>query len=148
MGAMYSFDGEIKIMPGIKTKVVDPSCAGDIFHGAFVYCIANGFDLEKAITYSNIAAGLSVGKMGGRTSIPNLKEVIGYYNQKFNIVEEPPKEEKKEITVEEQLPEIPDPSKIVIPTPGVAQTGIESTFSIGGATIPVIPPSNNNNGNV
>lgn len=148
MGAMYSFDGEIKIMPGIKTKVVDPSCAGDIFHGAFVYCIANGFDLEKAITYSNIAAGLSVGKMGGRTSIPNLKEVIGYYNQKFNIVEEPPKEEKKEITVEEQLPEIPDPSKIVIPAPGVAQTGIESTFSIGGATIPVIPPSNNNNGNV
>lgn len=30
MGAMYSYNGEIKIMPGIKTKVVDPSCAGDI----------------------------------------------------------------------------------------------------------------------
>lgn len=95
MGAMYSYNGEIKIMPGIKTKVVDPSCAGDIFHGAFVYCLANGFDLEKAITYSNITAGLSVGKMGGRTSIPNLKEVINYYNQKFKIVEAPPVEEQK-----------------------------------------------------
>ena len=147
MGAMYSYNGEIKIMPGIKTTVVDPSCAGDIFHGAFVYCIANGFDIEKAVTYSNITAGLSVGKMGGRSSIPNLKEVIGYYNQKFNIIEEP-KEEKQVVTEEEQLPEIPDPSKIVIPAPNTTTPGLESTFSIGGATIPVVPPTNNTNGNV
>ena len=150
MGAMYTFNGEIKIMPGIKTKVVDPSCSGDIFHGAFVYCLANNFDLEKAITYSNIAAGLSVGKMGGRTSIPNLKEVINYYNQKFNIVEAPPKEEVKPIQTnpEDVLPEIPDASKIVIPTGTNTTPGFESTFTVGGATIPVINPDNNNNGNV
>lgn len=146
MGAMYSFNGEIKIMPGIKTKVVDPSCSGDIFHGAFVYCIANNFDLEKAITYSNIAAGLSVGKMGGRPSFPNLKEVINYYNQKFNIVEAPPQEEVKPVIntqVEEPLPEIPDASKLVIPTNETPS--FESTFMVGGAQI---TPPTNNNGNV
>lgn len=146
MGAMYSYNGEIKIMPGIKTKVVDPSCAGDIFHGAFVYCLANGFDLEKTITYSNIAAGLSVGKMGGRTSIPNLKEVINYYNQKFKIVETPPVEEQKPvITNEEKLPDIPDPSKIIIPT---NTESIESgnSFFGGASSIPKVEP--NNNGNV
>ena len=141
MGAMYTFNGEIRIMPGLKTNVVDPSCSGDIFHGAFVYCIANNFDLEKAITYSNIAAGLSVGKMGGRTSIPNLKEVINYYNQKFNIVEQPAVEEKKEEGA--KLPDIPAPSKVVIPQDTVNTSG--STFTIGGATIPTITPKGGNN---
>ncbi len=132
MGAMYSYNGEIKIMPGIKTEVVDPSCAGDIFHGAFVYCIANNFDLEKAITYSNITAGLSVGKMGGRTSIPNLKEVINYYNQKFNIVEVPKEEVKPVVTTEQKLPEIPDATKINIPTDG---SNIDNTITIGEVTV-------------
>ena len=146
MGAMYSYNGEIKIMPGIKTTVVDPSGAGDIFHGAFAYCIANGFDLEKAITYSNITAGLSVGKMGGRPSIPTLKEVINYYNQKFNIVEAPPVEEKKPaVSAEDELPDIPDASKIVLATNQERDLG--STFCIGGATIPTISPDNPN-GNV
>ena len=146
MGAMYSYNGEIKIMPGIKTNVVDPSGAGDIFHGALVYCLANGFDLEKAITYSNITAGLSVGKMGGRPSIPTLKEVINYYNQKFNITETPVVEEKKPVvSAEDELPDIPDASKIVIPTN--QETDLGSTFSIGGASIPTISPDNPN-GNV
>lgn len=146
MGAMYTFNGEIKIMPGIKVKVVDPSCSGDIFHGAFTYCLANNFDLEKAITYSNITAGLSVSKMGGRSSIPNLKEVINYYNQKFNIVETPPVEEQKPKVDADALPEIPDASKIVIPTNETANN-IASTFSIGGAQIPVISPDSSK-GNV
>lgn len=142
MGALYTLNGEIKIMPGIKTKVVDPSGAGDIFHGAFVYCIANGFDIEKTITYSNIAAGLSIGKMGGRTSIPSIKEVINYYNSKFKVEE--PKEEKKEEeekTTEVKLPPIPKPESIHIPSSEELASVPE--FSIGGAAIPVVPSSSN-----
>ena len=84
--------------------------------------------------------------MGGRPSIPTLKEVINYYNQKFNIVEAPPVEEKKPaVSAEDELPDIPDASKIVIPTNQERDLG--STFSIGGATIPTISPDNPN-GNV
>lgn len=117
MGAMYTINGEIKIMPGIKTKVVDPSASGDVFHGVFTYCMANKFDLEKAIMYSNIAAGLSVGVMGGRPSIPGLKDVITYYNRKFNIVEETPKEEAKPMATDnkEVLPDIPNFSSLSMP---------------------------------
>lgn len=142
MGALYTINGEIRIMPGIKTTVVDPSCAGDIFHGAFVYCLANHFDIEKAITYSNIAAGLSVGKMGGRTSIPGIKEVINYYNTKFKIAE--PVEEKKEVEVKpiDALPDIPDASTFQIPT---GQEGnLDIGFSIGGASIPNIENRDSN----
>lgn len=146
MGAMYSVNGEIKVMPGLKTKVVDPSCAGDIFHGAFVYCLANNFDIEKTITYSNIAAGLSVGKMGGRPSIPTIKEVISYYNQKFNVKgteEETAVEEEPVVTTEEVLPEIPDAATFKIPS--FEDTNATATFSVGGATIPVIAPDDNSN---
>lgn len=140
MGAMYTVNGEIRIMPGIKTQVVDPSGAGDIFHGAFCYCIANGFDMEKAITYSNIAAGLSVGKMGGSSSIPMLKEVINYYNQKFKkelLVEETPK--KEEIKEEDNLPDIPDASTFKVIDP--KDLDAIPTFSIGGTAIPTINPN-------
>lgn len=134
MGAMYTVNGEIRIMPGIKTKVVDPSGAGDIFHGAFCYCLANNFDIEKAVTYSNIAAGLSLGKIGGSPSIPTLKEVISYYNQKFKKevpIEEAPKEEIKE---EDVLPDIPDAKTFKIPKGDVEIPA----FAIGGASIPAI----------
>ncbi len=147
MGAMYSVNGEIRIMPGIKTEVVDPSCSGDIFHGAFAYCLANGFDMEKTITYSNIAAGLSVSKIGGKTSIPTIKEVINYYNKKFSPTpvqeEEPIQEEvKKEINT---LPEIPDAATFKMPSLNEAENVTVPTFTVGGATIPVVAPSSNDN---
>ncbi len=143
MGAMYTVNGEIRIMPGIKTSVVDPSCAGDIFHGAFCYCVANGFDMEKTIMYSNIAAGLSVGKMGGRTSIPTVKEVINYYNSKFKIDPTITEEVKQEnVSVEDEIPDIPDPSKLVIPDPSEVNLG--STFMIGGASVTAPNDGQNN----
>ena len=136
MGAMYTFNGEIKVMPGIKVTQVDPSCSGDIFHGAFAYCLANNFDIEKAVTYANIAAGLSVTKMGGRTSIPSIKEVINYYNQKFNIkapVEEKPKEEVK-VPTTDALPEIPNAANINIPTMTTTNNVNDIGASFFGAT--------------
>lgn len=83
-GCLYTSGNEIKIMPGLKVQAVDTTGAGDIFHGAFTYGIANNFDMEKIITLSNIAAGLSVTKIGARLSVPNLSEVLDYYSKKMN----------------------------------------------------------------
>ncbi len=84
-GCLYTSGNEIKIMPGLKIQAVDTTGAGDIFHGAFTYGIANNYDMEKIITLANIAAGLSVNKIGGRLSIPNLSNVLDYYNAKMNM---------------------------------------------------------------
>ena len=78
-GALYQVNNQIKIMPGLKCNVVDTTGAGDAFHGAFVYGLANNFDMEKVITLANIAAGLSVQKMGSRLAIPALSDVLDYY---------------------------------------------------------------------
>ena len=84
-GCLYTSGNEIKIMPGLKLTPVDTTGAGDIFHGAFTYGLANGFDMDKVVTFANIAAGLSVTKMGSRLSIPSLSEVMDYYNARFNV---------------------------------------------------------------
>ncbi len=80
-GCLYSIDGKIKIMPTIKVKTIDSTGAGDIFHGAFTYGIAQGFDLEKILKIASIAAALSVTKVGGYKSIPTLEEVESVYHE-------------------------------------------------------------------
>ncbi len=81
-GALYKDNQEIKIMPGLNVETVDSTGAGDIFHGAFVYGIANNFPIEKTVTLANIAGGLSVKKMGSRLSVPELSEVLDEYAKK------------------------------------------------------------------
>ncbi|HOP66040.1 MAG TPA: PfkB family carbohydrate kinase [Bacilli bacterium] len=80
-GALYSQDGIIKLMPALNVVAKDTTGAGDIFHGAFVYGLANNFDLEKTIKYATVAGGLSVTKLGARNSVPDLKEVEAEYTK-------------------------------------------------------------------
>ena len=80
LGCFTCIKGLYKIIPSIKATAVDSTGAGDIFHGAFVYCLANGFDIEKTMRFSNITGALSVEKIGSRLSIPELIEVEEKYN--------------------------------------------------------------------
>ena len=80
-GCLYSLNNKIKIMPGLKVKTIDSTGAGDIFHGAFTYGVAKGFDFEKILKYANIAGALSVTKVGGYKSIPSLEEMEAVYNE-------------------------------------------------------------------
>lgn len=80
-GCLYREDNKIKLMPSIKVKAVDTVGAGDIFHGAFAYGIANDFDFEKTLKYANIAGTLSVTKVGNYNSIPSLKELEEVYEE-------------------------------------------------------------------
>ena len=75
-GAFTEIDGNYKIIPSISVPCVDSTGAGDIFHGAFTYFLAHSYPLEKTIRLANIAGALSVRKLGGRFSMPDLEEVI------------------------------------------------------------------------
>jgi len=80
-GTLYEIDGRIKIMPSLKVKSNDSTGAGDFFHGAFTYSLANNFELGNAIKLSNIAGALSVTKIGSKASAPSLEEVMKIYNE-------------------------------------------------------------------
>lgn len=80
-GCLYMKDNKIKLMPSINVTAVDTTGAGDIFHGAFTYCVASGLELEKSLKISNIAGALSVTRMGGRNSVFELDEVMEVYEK-------------------------------------------------------------------
>lgn len=74
-GARY-FDGEYPIhVPGYMTKAVDTTGAGDTFNGALAYALTEGQSLDEAVYFANIAASLSVEKLGAQGGMPTLSQV-------------------------------------------------------------------------
>ena len=76
-GSFTKIGGEYKVVPTLKIdNPVDSTAAGDIFHGAFTYFISNGYSLYETLRLSNITGALSVLKLGGKNSMPELNEVL------------------------------------------------------------------------
>ena len=78
-GSISFIDDKLKLVPSIKVKAIDSTGAGDLFHGAFIYSLANNFTLENSLKFSNVVGGLSVTKIGGRYSVPTIEEIKKYY---------------------------------------------------------------------
>lgn len=68
--------GEIINIPCRSSKVADTTGAGDTFNGAFALRIAEGADIEEALRFANIAAGLSVEKFGAQGGMPYREQVL------------------------------------------------------------------------
>ena len=77
----FTYDNGYKLVPSIKVESLDSTGAGDIYHGAFAYCVANNYDIIKTMRMANIAGALSVTKVGGRFSIFTLEEVKKKYDE-------------------------------------------------------------------
>lgn len=77
---------EIVHVPSISVEVVDTTGAGDTFNGALAVAIAEGEELQKAICFANIAAGLSVTKLGAQGGMPSrdklreVQRIVGWFN--------------------------------------------------------------------
>ena len=78
-GSITKIDNEFYLVPSVKVENVDTTGAGDIFHGAFAYFMANNYSLLDMLKYANIAGALSVTKIGSKASMPLLDEVINYH---------------------------------------------------------------------
>lgn len=78
-GSFTEIDGIPVVVPTLKIEnPVDSTGAGDIFHGAFTYFVCNGYRLYDALRLANITGALSVTKLGGKNSMPELSDVLGY----------------------------------------------------------------------
>ena len=80
-GCLYKVQDKIKMMSGLKVFAKDTTGAGDIFHGAFTYGLTQNLPLEKCLKIANIAAGISVKKVGSSNSIPEVEEVYKIYEK-------------------------------------------------------------------
>ncbi len=80
-GSLYKNNNQIIHQRAYEVKAEDTTGAGDVFHGAFAFCITQGFSIKKTIKIASIAAALSVQRIGGRISIPSYEEVLCLYNK-------------------------------------------------------------------
>ena len=77
-GCMVKINNEFYFVPSIKVNSVDTNGAGDIFHGAFVHFLSQGYDLLRVLRLSNITGALSTRVLGTRNSVPDISEVISH----------------------------------------------------------------------
>lgn len=77
----FTYSDGYKLVPSIKVEPLDSTGAGDIYHGAFTYCLIKGYDIVKTMKMANIAGALSVTRLGGRYSIFSLEEVQKKYDE-------------------------------------------------------------------
>ncbi len=80
-GTFWMENGSLKQEPAYEVDVVDTLGAGDVFHGAFAFGLAEGLKLEEIMRFSNAAAALKCRKLGGRAGIPVRTEVDELINK-------------------------------------------------------------------
>ena len=74
-GVYWLDKGNIRHMPAFRIKAIDSLGAGDVFHGAFTFCLAQGRDLVEAIRFASAAAAIKCTRFGGTTGAPRHEEV-------------------------------------------------------------------------
>jgi ribokinase len=74
-GAVALADGKPLIVEGRAVRAVDTTGAGDCFVGAVAAQLAGGQSIPNAITYANVAASLSVQRIGAAPSMPTVAEM-------------------------------------------------------------------------
>ena len=73
--ALERESGRIYRQKSYRVEVVDTTGAGDVFHGAFSYFLAQGYPMEEILRYSAGCAACTCRQMGGRKGIPTMKEL-------------------------------------------------------------------------
>ena len=74
-GFVYEHEGEFRHISALAVKVVDTTGAGDVFHGAYAFAVASGWDAGKCGLFASVTAALKCTALGGRAGIPTAEEV-------------------------------------------------------------------------
>lgn len=75
-GSVAYADGSFHYAPPIRVPVVDTTGAGDNFHGAFLYCLTQKWDLDRTLRFCNTFSALTCRGLGGLAAEPTLEETL------------------------------------------------------------------------
>ena len=64
--------------PAFKVAALDTLAAGDVFHGAFAYGLAEGWEIAPTIRFASAAAAIKCTRFGGRIGAPTRLEVDAF----------------------------------------------------------------------
>jgi ribokinase len=69
-------------VPAFPVQAVDTTGAGDVFHGGYLYGILRNWDLKNTIVFASAMAAMKCTRIGGRSGIPQLKEVLHFLDER------------------------------------------------------------------
>jgi len=70
------YDESLRTHPTVAREVFDVTGAGDTVIASLGFALASGYTIDQAVKFSNLAAGVVVGKIGSATA--TLDEIIEY----------------------------------------------------------------------
>lgn len=65
-------------IPAFQCGVVDTTGAGDVFHGAYLVGLLQGWNLREIARFATAVSAIKCSRLGGRAGIPTFDEVISY----------------------------------------------------------------------
>jgi sugar/nucleoside kinase (ribokinase family) len=68
--------------PAFDCPVIDTTGAGDVFHGAYIVGLLQGWTLQQCALFSTAVASMKCGSLGGRAGIPHYDQVLDYLGKK------------------------------------------------------------------
>ena len=74
-GCVGADEDGIYSQPAFEVNVIDTTGAGDVFHGAFVAGLLQGFSLKENLKFSSLVAALKCERLGGQAGIPDMETV-------------------------------------------------------------------------
>jgi sugar/nucleoside kinase (ribokinase family) len=77
-GCWYWGKAEQLHQPAFQVDVVDTTGAGDVFHGAYLYALLQGWPAQRRLAFASATAGLKCQKAGGRAGIPATSQVEAF----------------------------------------------------------------------
>jgi len=75
-GYYVGYSGKIDFTPFYTKEVVDTTCSGDAFNGAFMFGITHGYSPVDASKLASVVAGLQAKGIGAVKSVPYADEVF------------------------------------------------------------------------
>ena len=80
-GFLFEQHGKLRHVPALHVDAVDTTGAGDVFHGAYAYGVAMGYDVDYCALFASVTAALSCTGVG-RSTIPDAVEVATLLEEK------------------------------------------------------------------
>lgn len=68
------YDGkEYFELPIFKVPVVDTTCAGDVFHGGYIFGMTQGWSAKESARFASAVSAIKCTAMGGHAGLPELE---------------------------------------------------------------------------
>jgi sulfofructose kinase len=80
-GSMGLRGEEVIVQDAFTVEARDTTGAGDVYHGGYIYGMANGWDMRECMQFASAVAALKCKEIGAQKGIPRLVEVEEFLSQ-------------------------------------------------------------------